>query len=410
MVCLKKYHFILALTIFSLWGCRLRPLLPSLKETYSYDDKNPFGGYVAFQKILDEFDNVKIVYGNDQTIESDKDIYRQAGKHSLYFIISDKLFLSQTETEWALEYVASGNELFLSANQFGAELLRRLGVKTNQSFARLNDRWGNMCDTRVNIFFGDDLPQVPFGFYYYPFENYFRNFNEKSARILGVNDLGEPDFIILFIGKGKLFLHLAPRALSNYFLLTENNINYFNYVLNYLDHSPAAVYWDEYYNQSKSSGMPDKSKKEGDFSSLDVINEHAMLKWAFFIAMTGLLLFIFSEFKRKQRLIPVQPKPLNATVDFVETVGRLYFINKDNKNIAAKLTTYFYENVRSKYFLVHTTDMESFALRLAGKKGMPEHKITELLNCITEIENSMEISDAQLLNLNQLLEQFYKHK
>lgn len=410
MAYVKKYHFILILILLGIDGCRFRPPLPPLKETYSFEDKNPFGGYVAFQKILDGFDNVKIVYGNDQTIDSDRSVHHRAGRHSLYFIISDKLFLSSSEAEWAIEYVNSGNELFLSANQFGNDLLRRLGVKTNQSFAQINSRWGNMRDTRVNIFFGTDLPQVPFGFYYYPFENYFLSYREKHARVLGVNDQNEPDFIILFIGKGKLYLHLAPRALSNYFLLTENNILYFDHILNYMDQNPAVVYWDEYYNQSKSPGMPDKSKKDGDFSSLEVIWSNPMLRWAFVTAMTGLLLFIFSEIKRKQRLVPVQAMPLNATVDFVKTVGRLYFINKDNKNIASKLITYFYENVRSKYYLVPSDDTHSFALRLAGKKGMPEEKIVELLRCIQSVEDSMQVSDEQLLYLNQLLEQFYIHK
>lgn len=388
----------------------MRPPLPSLEETYGHDDKIPFGGYVTFQKILDGFDNVKIVYGADEVIDSDMEVHRKADKHSLYFIITDRLYMPGNEVDWAIEYVTKGNELFISANQINNEFLRKLRLNTNQSLAFIEDQWGQMRDTKVSIYFGQDLPQVPFQFYYYPFNNYFRDYPKTNARVLGVNDQGEPDFIVLFMGEGRLYLHLAPRALGNYFLLTEKNIDYLNHVLNYFDTDPVVVYWDEYYNQKSPARSRDKTKEEGDFSSLGVIMHNPFLKWAFLVAATGLLFFIFSNMKRKQRIIQTQEQPVNATVDFVETVGRLYFINKDNKNIASKLITYFYENVRSKYFLKNTGDMDSFVLRLAGKKGMKEDKVRELLNCINDIENNEAVSDVQLLHLNQLLEQFYKHK
>lgn len=391
-------------------GCRqVHRKLPPLEETYRHDDKNPFGGYVAFESLLAVFDNVKIVYGNDKTIDSDTESPSNGDQHSLYVIIANQIYFPETEMEWALDYVKEGNDLFISANMINDDFFQKIGAESNQGMARLEDHWGKMQDTKVNIYFGNQLPKVPFGFYYYPFNNYLRKYQEGETRILGVNEKDLPDFAIIFIGKGRLYLHLAPRALSNYFLLTANNIDYFNHVVNYLRADPRVVYWDEYYKRlTLANENPNRRQK--DFSSLEVVMKNPALKWAFWLAAAALLFFIFSNFKRKQRIIAKQSEPTNASVDFVETIGRLYFVNKDNKNIALKLITYFKESVRSKYFINVMDHPGSFAARLAGKKGLPVEQVQELLNCIERVEGSGEVADDLLLDLNQQLEKFYNKK
>ena len=64
-------------------------------------------------------------------------------------------------------------------------------------------------------------------------------------------------------------------------------------------------------------------KNEDNFSSLSVIRQHPPLLWAFWLGIVGLLLFIFFNVKRKQRIINVVKPNVNTTVNFTETVGRL---------------------------------------------------------------------------------------
>lgn len=390
-------------------GCRNSKLkLPPLKETYRNDDKNPFGGYVAYQEVGNFFENVKAVYQGGPSVEQDVEADDEKGERSLYMIVSDELIMADSDVEWVIRYVTKGNDLFLSANLISNNLLKKLRIKTSQVFARMEEQMGNMKDTQVKIYFGKNLPVVPFTYFYYSFNNHLQSFVEGSTVIQGTNGDNQPNFIIIFIGKGRLYLHLAPRALSNYFLLTKDNVDYLHHILNFFRSDPEVVYWDEYYKRlGNASNNKDADKS---FSSLRVIMSHKYLKWAFFIAAGGLVMFLFSNMKRRQRMIPRQTPPSNASVDFVETVARLYYVNKDNKNIAGKLITYFYEYVRTRYFLRSGHKDDSFAARLAGKKGMKPEEIQELITCIRQAEQQNEVSDDQLLRLNQLLENFYNHK
>lgn len=390
-------------------GCKFpaRSNLPSLKETYEKDDKNPFGGNVAFNEVLDYFENVKAVYGDVFTIDEDTARRREL-THSLYIIVSDKLFFNEDEALWLRKYIEHGNDLLISANEIDPRFLKLFHCETNQRIAHIMDRPGNMKETKTSIFFGEKLPVVSYKYFYYPFNDYLREYKEDETRVLGVNDQLLPNFAIIFYGKGRLYLQLAPRAFSNYFLLTNKNLGYLKHIVNYMRSDRSPVYWDEYYKTLFRNYQQNPPNK--DFKTMGVIMKNTSLKWAFFVAVFAFMFFIFSGMKRKQRLIPLKPEEENASVDFVETLGRLYFVNKDNKNIATKLVTYFREHLRSKYFFNKVENGGQFATRLAAKSGLPTEQITELLNCIEIVEKSPTVSDEQLLSLNQQLENFYNKK
>lgn len=378
-----------------------------MDETYKKDDKNPFGAYQSFNQLAASFDNVRVVYGDATSIESDSSELIPDRDHSLYMIVTNKFYLAEDEAEWMLNYVKDGNELFISANEIDDRFLKLFDCETNQKMAHLNDRPGRMKNTETSIYFGDRLPLVSYKYYYYPFSDYIKTYQKDNSRILGVNEKSLPNFAIIFVGKGRLYLHLAPRTFGNYFFLTNKNRDYLNHIIGYFKPDPSAVYWDEYYKKIPDYSDSDQKNKK-DFSSLRTVMANPFLKWAFWIATAGLFFFLFSNMKRKQKIITVVPKPLNASVDFVETMGRLYYVNKDNKNIGIKLITYFREYARNKYFIRGTMSEDEFALKLSAKRGIPEAQARELLYCISQVEQNETLSDETLLQLNHLLEKFYK--
>src|SRR5579871_5141807 len=75
------------------------------------------------------------------------------------------------------------------------------------------------------------------------------------------------------------------------------------------------------------------------------------LKWAYRIALITVIIFVFFEIKRRQRIIPVIEPLRNSTLDFVRTVGGVYFHQHNNKNIAEKKIQYFFEFIRSHFYL-----------------------------------------------------------
>jgi hypothetical protein len=134
------------------------------------------------------------------------------------------------------------------------------------------------------------------------------------------------------------------------------------------------------------------------------------LVWAFYIALTGLLLFVFFNIKRKQRVIDIIKPNKNATVAFTETIGRLYLQQKNYRNISEKIITYFYEYLRKKYFINTSVISTEFIHSLSGKSGVSKKETEELFGLISNIQQQEEVSDEELLELNLKIENFKKTK
>ena len=100
----------------------------------------------------------------------------------------------------------------------------------------------------------------------------------------------------------------------------------------------------------------------------------------------------------------------NSTVAFTETVGRLYLQHKNNKNIADKQITYFFEYLRRKYFNKTTAATAEFINSISGKSGVDKDVTQELFDLITHIQKEEEVTDDELLSLNLKIENFKKPK
>jgi hypothetical protein len=123
--------------------------------------------------------------------------------------------------------------------------------------------------------------------------------------------------------------------------------------------------------------------------------------------MIVLALYFLTEVKRRQRLIPEYSRPANDSLEFVTTIGKLYYEKGDHKNLAEKLTLYFLDYVRNKYKL-HTNEINaSFVERLALKTGIAPEELGRLTDTLNAIRVSDRISEEQLLQYHQQLENFY---
>ena len=100
----------------------------------------------------------------------------------------------------------------------------------------------------------------------------------------------------------------------------------------------------------------------------------------------------------------------NSSVAFTETVARLYLQKHDNKNIADKMITYFYEFIRSNYFLNVNAGNKEFITALSKKSGVTEENTIALFNMIGQVNQNSTIDDYQLLSLNRQIQQFYKKR
>ena len=100
----------------------------------------------------------------------------------------------------------------------------------------------------------------------------------------------------------------------------------------------------------------------------------------------------------------------NSTLEFIKTIGNLYYETKDHNNLVDKKITYFLEYIRRVYYLDTQVLDEKFVKNLALKTNRSKKDITTLVNAIAQLRAKPEVTEQDLLDLNTLIEEFHNHK
>jgi hypothetical protein len=124
------------------------------------------------------------------------------------------------------------------------------------------------------------------------------------------------------------------------------------------------------------------------------------------VGITGVLLFIVFNGKRRQRIIPVIEPLKNETLNFVDTIGRLYFQHANHRDVAYKMQTYFMEYLRYTYNIDTAQDQNKLIPLIGDKTGLAVGEIADLFERFNQIK-SRSVSTAFLGDLNRRIEKFY---
>lgn len=394
------YLFLTLLLALLLFSCQKQqePKLPVLKETFSKKDNNPFGASIAYRQVEALYTANTIRNIRQPFSKTWKDISDTA---ALYVCISQALLVDEEEADAMLEFVSQGNDLFIAAGYIDEILQEKINCRTK---INLNSLFGfaDLVQTGTRSLVDPDSTR---SYFYYPFNNYFTKIDTGRTRIVGLNEKLQPNSIVYFYGNGKIYLHCDPRAFSNYFLLKNNNYKYMQQSLAFTAEVPQHVYWDDYYNKLRR-----RREGDGNFSTFSEIMKHPPLKYAFWTGLVLLLLYVLFGGKRIQRIIDQRKPNENTTVTFTETIGRLYLLKKDNRNISDKMITYFNEFIRNKYFLNTNVVNDDFIISLSRKSGVPKDKVESLYRSIADVQASEQVDDYRLLSLNEQIQHFHKNK
>ncbi len=202
---------------------------------------------------------------------------------------------------------------------------------------------------------------------------------------------------------GAIFIHLAPAAFTNYFLLHKNNDQFLNLAIAQIPDNPDMIFWDEYFLYKYPQGLA------GEFSALSLFKNHEILKWAYRLAIGILLSLVILETARRQRIIPVRKPIENTSLNFITTIGKLYFQNKNNNDIGYKMTLQFMDYARNKYQVSGNELNSDFIRRLSEKSGYDKKALEEIVYYTKLIKDIPNVSDELLLEYHQLIDEFYKY-
>jgi hypothetical protein len=140
-------------------------------------------------------------------------------------------------------------------------------------------------------------------------------------------------------------------------------------------------------------------------STLRYITSQPALKWAWYLFLIGMVIFMIFNAKRRQRVIPIiKPLP-NTTVDFTKTIGNLYYQEGNHQNLIDKKIIYFLERVRNEYLIDTAVLDENFIKKLHAKTGKDIKDIEHLVYLINYQKKSYHQSiETDLIEINKAIE------
>ena len=383
--------------------------------TLRKQDKIPYGTNIAYRCLPYLFPDATIFTSKQEPGFWDSLSTYDAGQ--AYIAVVDDFSADADEMRRLLKFASHGNDVFISAKTVSDEVTESL----NCSIQDLSTPGFSQDDNGVLIAKDDTLRvklRKPFfttdSVFSYPgrkFSAEFIKLDETITNKIGDGENGKTNFIHMKAGSGNIYLHLAPLAFSNYFLLHRNNIRYYEMIMSVIDSSVTKVVWDEYF-MAKGQRRKENNRRRKDWFTvlMNSKNEAGDKPFipAFLVLLFLLLLYVLLEMRRKQRYIPVLSQPRNDSMEFVKTIGRLYYDKGNHKNLARKMASYFLEHIRSKYKLTTGTMDEEFIKRLQFKSAVPDYEIRGIVSFIKYLDESADISQLQLTEFYKQLETFYQ--
>ncbi len=374
------------------------------RETYSERHTRPYGVKVFYEELSKIYDDktLRTVYHYPNGYLYAHGEYGD-GDHfaaGTYMIIGNSGYLNDGSIYSLLEFVSDGNALFLSDHYIPQELKDSLNIKVTNDDLKDSLLTLSLADkyrktSRSNI---DRVTD----------QSYIFQYDDETTTVLGhteADEVKKVNFVKVAYGDGDVFIHLQPKAFTNYHLL--KNEDHYKYVEGILSQLPNAdIYFDSYYKYQDStpgdSGMPDQH------SNLKFLLSQPAFKWAWYLMWLLALIFIIFNGKRRQRIIQTIKPLQNTTMAFTKTIANLYYETKDHENLIRKKITYFLAKVRTDHYLDTQKLDEKFIKQLALKSNKDQEIVRRLIDYINWSRKKKLFNEGDLIQLNTLIEDFYK--
>lgn len=391
-------YIIGAVIVFMMIAEVTKPKALNWRDSFSAADKIPLGCFVVFNELE--------TFSEGEVLVSEKSIYEylktaDSIESKTLVFINNRIGFDKQESEALIEFVDKGNTVFISSTYFYGNALDSINISVQRQYTNLYQKESE------SKFTSPSLKANNRAFKDVVENGHFISIDTLNTTILGTITTKDEDeieetnanFIKVAFGdnNGQFILHTNPFAFTNYHLLDDKE-DYAATVLSYLPKQQ--IIWDNNY----------KSGRKVITSPLRFILTHTGLKWAFYISLFGLILFIIFRGKRTQRIIPVINKLENATVDFTRTIGELYYQHGDFTNIIDKKIQYFLEFVRTNYYLDTNQLNPPFIEKLAVKSTNTKEDAKALVDYLVFLKSKSNHSEQELIELNKKIEHFTKQK
>ncbi len=386
--------FLVLLLVGIIYMDAIRPRPVNWSPTFDLKDKIPFGLYVLDNELPALLKQNKIEKVNKTAYEYFEPLYNYDSLVDTYKVkgnvlsISEYYEIDQQSTEELFFFVGHGNSVFISAKDFPEMFEDSLNVTTGNDLSIDKSIVLSLANKNRNA--------VKYNFNIGAGNSYFNKIDTLKTTVLGYQEIGKKrqvNFIKIPYRKGFFYLHTQPICFTNYHLLKDNHSDYTESVASYIP--KGTIYW-------LVKGFNGELRVD---SPMRYWLSQPALKWAWYFALIGILIFMIFNAKRRQRVVPIITPLPNTTLDFTKTIGNLYYQEGDHQNIVDKKIIYFLERIRNEYLIETTVLDDNFVKKLHQKSGKPIEDIEKVVRLINYQRKSYNQSiEEDLIEINNAIE------
>ena len=392
----------------------------SWRENYRHDNDGPYGTLVIQQLFENEFPADQFVALNEPINQA---LLTAQDSAAAYVFIGDDMFMDSLSIETLLNFVEQGNQAFLICRSIPSDL----------SDAILDDLYCDDTDySAVRYYWKDSIalhlagyPADTFqfnylkwnrlnnyGWAYYDPEGYCDSFQQvKPLGYQRQDSTFGVQYYEVGHGAGQFFFHHTPLAFSNISLLDSQALHYVNKVFDVLDANH--IYWDNYTRIPANLSdleMPESGITLSSQGPLKYILSQPALSWAWYILLLLGVLYLWIGSKRKQRIIPVLEGNKNDSLEFLATLSRLFYLQKNHRQLSMLQIKLFKSFVRRRYGItLKEANEERLVQQLAQKSDIDIDHLEKLILIYRNIEHASFVSENTLATLHQSIDYFYKN-
>lgn len=390
-------------------------------ETYQEESKEPYGTYIVHNLLSDYFPNHSL-----QDIQEGvaKELPDSTDSPANYVFIGEGQYMDTADVTQLLAFVENGNNAFIASKSIPHDLMFYV------YYEECNDNYWNdyssLDDTIVALnLLHRDLEKKSGFEYRFLKRNLIKNYRwqyidslyfcDEAFSFVELGAINDQyiNFAKINYGAGTFYFHTNPIAFTNLQLLDQQGLAYASKIFSHLSEGP--VYWDRYSrvaesisrrrNQMASYNPERELSSEG---PLSYILDQPSLTWAWYLLVALGLLYLVFRAKRKQRIIPVYEGNKNTSLEFISTIGTLYFLQNDHKKLCEQKMRLFLSYVRERYHVATKEIDNDFVTNLSIRSEVPEATLNTILKYFKNIESSNFVSENTMVDFHLAMDQFYK--
>lgn len=390
---------------------------------FNHNSSSPYGNELLY-KVMDDLYPEKDFTTIEEPLIYNGKFKNLEKKNSIYFFSGYSFMPDKSTVSSLYDFINKGNQVFIAANEISRFFVDSIIGTNGESENFGTDAIDQVQCSHYTPFLDHPFlktkkhPLIKYKVYQaaIPMEagffsqNFFEKYKLNEAGYdyyrIGHFEINKnqnyTNYIKIKVGNGWLHLYSSPLTFTNYYLRNAVTFDYAQKVFLHLE--PGDIFW--HVNSYASEGTNDEEINIGK-SPFAVLLSFSSFRYAWYSFLGAIILFCVFSFKRKQRPIPVLEKNTNSSIEFAETITKLYLADGKHKNIAQQKFRYFFNFVRTKFGINLKGNTEVDKRKLANLSKVPIENIDKIMFSYTRMESLPDTTSEELNEAVVLINEFY---